>query len=153
MSSLLPELVDPVERLRATLVEINDSERSCMTTVVATVVATASQAIRVPEVQAIMARCRQSAAAAAATAIDTFRAECTEIRTHATSSTTVAIVAATAHSVADFWIKSESSAAAFVSEAAALLPAHGPDKTTQTITDACGDRALSINRFFDQLTT
>ncbi len=149
MSSLPPELVDPVERLRATLVEINDAEQTCMTTVVAT----ASHATRVPEVQAIIARCRQTAAAAAATAVDTFRAECTEIRAHATSSTTMAIVAATAHSVADFWIKSESSAAAFVSEVAALLPAHGPDKTTQVITDTGSDRALSINRFFTQLTT
>jgi hypothetical protein len=76
MSSLPPELVDPVERLRATLIGINDSEQTCMTTVVTT----ASHATRVPEVQAIIARCRQTAAAVAATAVDTFRAECTEIR-------------------------------------------------------------------------
>jgi hypothetical protein len=30
MSSLPPELVDLVERLRATLVEINDSEQDCI---------------------------------------------------------------------------------------------------------------------------
>jgi hypothetical protein len=118
-----------------------------------TVVAPASHATRVPEVQAIIARCRQTAAAAGATAVDTFRVECTEIRARATSSTTGAIVAATAYSVAGFWINSESSAAAFVSEVAALLPAHGPDKITQVITDTGSDRALSINRFFAQLTT
>jgi len=65
----------------------------------------------------------------------------------------VAIVAATATSVLDFWIKSESSAAAFVSEAAVLLPAHGPDTTSQAITNACSDRASSINRYFEQLNT
>jgi hypothetical protein len=43
MSSLPPELVDLVERLRATLVEINDSEQDCM----ANVVASASHAQRV----------------------------------------------------------------------------------------------------------
>lgn len=42
----------------------------------------------------------------------------------------MAIVAATAISVLDFWIKSESSA---VFEAAALLPADGPDTTSQAI--------------------
>jgi hypothetical protein len=148
MSSLPPELVDPVERLRATLIEVNESEQTCMITMVAP----ASHATRVPEVQAIIARCRQTAAAAAATAVDTFRVECTEIRArHLVDDR--AIVAATAYSVAGFWINSESSAAAFVSEVAALLPAHGPDKTTQAITDTGSDRALSINRFFAQLTT
>jgi hypothetical protein len=41
--SIPPELVDLVERLRATLVEINDSEQDCM----ANVVASASHAQRV----------------------------------------------------------------------------------------------------------
>ncbi|MDX6295867.1 MAG: hypothetical protein QOH50_5011 [Kribbellaceae bacterium] len=149
MSSLPPELVDLVERLRATLVEINDSEQDCM----ANVVASASQAQHVPEIQAVMARCRQTSAAAAATAIDTFRDECSEIGAHSTSLTEVAIVSATAKSVAEFWMKLESSAAAFAAEAAALLPDHGPDKTTQSIRNTCSDRASSINRHFEQLAT
>lgn len=149
MSSLPPELVDPVERVRAKLIEVNDSERNCVTNVLAST----SHAQRVPEVQAVIARCRQSSAAAAAKAIDTFRDECSDIGTHATSLTKAAIVAAIATSVAEFWMKLESSAAAFVSEAAALLPDHGPDKTTEAIRNTYGDRASSINRYFDQLAT
>ncbi|MGB9280406.1 MAG: hypothetical protein WCB57_10055 [Pseudonocardiaceae bacterium] len=149
MSSLPSGLVDLAERLRVTLVEINDSEQGCM----ASVVASASHAPRVPEVQAVMARCRQSAAAAAAAAIDTFRDECSGIGARATLLTDVAIVAATATSVAEFWMRSESSAAAFASEAAALLPDHGPDKTTQVIKNAYRDRASSISRYFEQLAT
>lgn len=45
----------------------------------------------------------------------------------------------------------ESSAAAFVAEAAALLPDYGPDKTTQKIRNTCNDRAASINHYFEQL--
>lgn len=149
MSSLPSELVDPVEQLRAKLVEINGSEQTCMTNVVAG----ASQGKGLPEVQAVMARCRQASAAAAATAIDTFLHECSEIGTQANSLDKAAIVAATAKSVSDFWTKSESYAAAFASEAAALLPAQGPDKTTQAIKNICSDRASSINRYFEQLTT
>lgn len=149
MSAFPPELADPVERLRAKLVEINGSEQTCMINVVAS----ASQGKRLPEVQAVMAKCRQASAAAAATAIDTFRDECSEIGTQANSLAKAAIVAATAKEVSDFWDKSESSAAAFVSEAAALLPAQGPDQTIQTIKDICGNRASSINRYFEQITT
>ncbi|MFY9806728.1 MAG: hypothetical protein WAK86_05620 [Pseudonocardiaceae bacterium] len=71
MSSLPPELVDPVQRLRVKLVAITDSEQSDMTNIVAS----ASHAERVPEIQAVLARCRQRSAAAAAAAIDTFRDE------------------------------------------------------------------------------
>jgi len=115
-------------------------------------VAGASQDKRLPEVQAMMARCRQTAAAAATAAIDTFRHECSEIGAQATL-TNAAIADAAAKSVLDFWIKSESYAAAFASEEAALLPAHGPDKTTQAIKNTYSDRASSINRYFEQLTT
>jgi hypothetical protein len=148
MSSLPPELADPVEQLRAKLVEINTSEQTCMSNVVAS----ASQGKRLPEVQAVMARCRQASAAAATTAIDIFLHECSEIGTRVNSLVKAAIVAATAKSVSDFWTKSESSATAFASEAAALLPAQGPSKTTQAIKDTCSERALSINRYFGQLT-
>ncbi len=147
MSSLPPELTGPVEHVRATLMKINDSELTCMTTAVAT----ASQTKSLPEVQAIMTRCRQSSAAAAATAINTFRHECFEIGKRATSLAQAAIVAATVTSVSGFWATSESAAAASVSEAAALLPAHGRDKTTQAITNTYSDRASTINRYFEQL--
>jgi hypothetical protein len=149
MSSLPPELADSVVELRASLVEINGAEQTCMTNAVAG----ASQDERLPEVQAIMARCRQTAAAAAATAIDTFLHECSEIGAQAKSLTNAAIAAAAAKSVLGFWIKPESSAAAFASEEAALLPAHGPDKTTQAIKNTDSDRASSIDRYFEQLTT
>jgi predicted nucleic acid-binding protein len=149
MPALPPELADPVERLRAKLVEINCSEQICMTNIVAS----ASQGKSLPEVQAVMARCRQASAAAAATAISTFRDECSEIGTQTNSLVQAAIVAATAKDVSEFWAKSESSAAAFASEAAALLPDQGPDKTLQAIKDLCGDRASSINCYFEQLTT
>jgi hypothetical protein len=147
MSSLPPELTGPVEHLRATLIKINDSELTCMTTTVAT----ASQTKSLPEVQAIMAKCRQASAAAAATAINTFRHECFEIGKRATSLAQAAIVAATATSVSGFWATSESTAAAVVSEAAAALPAHGPNKTTQAITNTYRDRASAINLYFEQL--
>ncbi|MGH3997161.1 MAG: hypothetical protein ACRDTJ_06835 [Pseudonocardiaceae bacterium] len=149
MSALPPELADPVEQLRAKLVEINGSEQTCMTNVVAS----ASQGKGLPEVQAVMARCRQASAAAAATVIATFLHECSEIGMQANSLAKEAIVAATAKNVSDFWAKSESSAAAFASEAAALLPDQGPNKTIQAIKDICSDRASSINRYFEQLTT
>lgn len=149
MSALPPELADPVEQLRAKLVEINDSEQTCMTSVVAS----ASQGKGLPEVQAVMARCRQTSAAAAATAIDTFLHKCSEIGTHANSLTKEAIVTATAKDVSAFWAKSESSAAAFSSEAAALLPDQGPNKTIQAIKNTCSGRASSINRYFEQLAT
>ena len=149
MSSLPPQLADPVEQLRAKLVEINNSEKTCMSNVEAS----ASQGKRLPEVQAVMARCRQASAAAATTAIDTFLHECSEIGTRVNSLAKAAIVAATAKSVSDFWTKSESYAAAFASEAAALLSAQGPDETTQAIKNICRDRASSINRYFEQLTT
>ncbi|MDQ4010148.1 MAG: hypothetical protein M3228_05485 [Actinomycetota bacterium] len=100
-----------------------------------------------------MARCRQASAAAAAAAIDTFRDECSAIRTQANSLAKAATVVAASRHVSDFWTKSESSAAAFASEAAALLPAQGPDKTIQTIKNICSDRASSISRYFEQLTT
>jgi hypothetical protein len=149
MSALPPELADPVEQLRAKLLEINGSEQTCMTNVVAST----SQGKSLPEVQAVMARCRQASAAAAATAIDTFLHKCSEIGKQANSLAKEATVAATAKNVAEFWAKSESSAAAFSSEAAALLPDQGPNKTIQTIKGLCGDRASSINRYFEQLTT
>ena len=149
MPALPPELADPVERLRAKLVEINCSEQICMTNIVAS----ASQGKSLPEVQAVMARCRQASAAAAATVIDTFLHKCSEIGKQANSLAKEAIVAATAKNVAEFWAKSESSAAAFASEAAALLPDLGPDKTIQAIKDICSDRALSINRYVEQLAT
>ncbi|MGH3717868.1 MAG: hypothetical protein ACRDRI_03325 [Pseudonocardiaceae bacterium] len=149
MLSLPPELAGPVEQLRAALVEINGSERSCMISAVAS----ASQAKSLPEVQAIMARCRKSSAAAAATAIDTFRAECSEFGTQASSSAKAALLAATSTSVSNFWATSESAAAALASEAASQLPAQGPDKTTQAIEIIYNDRAWSINRYFEQLTT
>ena len=149
MSSLLPELAGPVERLRAKLLEINSSEQTCITNVVAS----ASQGKSLSEVQAVMARCRQAAAAAAATAIGAFRDECSEIGRQANSLAKEAIVAAIAKDVSDFWAKSESAAAAFVSEAAALLPDQGPEQTVQAIKDICGDRASSINSYFEQLAT
>ncbi len=149
MLSLPPELAGTVEQLRAKLAEINGSEQTCMTTAVAS----ASHGKSLPEIQAIMARCRRTSAAAAATAIDTFRHECSEIGAQANSLTQAALVAATATSVSDFWTKSESAAAAFASEAAALLPARGPDKTIQVIKNICRDRASSINHHFEQLAT
>jgi predicted nucleic acid-binding protein len=148
MSALPPELADPLEELRAKLVEINDSEQTCMTNVVAS----APQGKSFPEVQAVMARCRQASAAAATTAINAFRHKCSEITTQTNSLTTAAIISA-AKSICNFWAKSESSAAAFASEIAARLPAQGPDKTTQAINNICGNRASSINRYFEQLTT
>lgn len=149
MSALPPELADPVERLRAKLVEINGSEQTCMTDVLVS----ASQGKGLPEVQAVMARCRQASAAAAATAINTFRDECSKIGRQANSLAKEAIVAATAKDVSNFWAKSESSAAAFASEAAALLPDQGPDRTVQAIKNICSNRASSINCYFEQLTT
>ncbi|MBV8542028.1 MAG: hypothetical protein JO364_00550 [Pseudonocardiales bacterium] len=129
--------------------EINGSEQTCM----ANAVAGASQGKSLPEVQAIMARCRQASAAAAATAIDTFRHECSEFGARATSSTRAAILAATAKNVSEFWAKSESLVAASASEAASQLPAQGLDKTTQSIKNICSDRASSLNHYFEQLTT
>ena len=149
MSALPPELADPLKELRAKRVEINDSERTCMTHVVAS----APHGKSFPEVQAVMARCRQASAAAATTAINVFRHQCSEIITQTNSLATEAIVSATAKNIWDFWAKSESSAAAFASEIAARLPAQGPDKTTQAINNICGNRASSINRYFEQLTT
>jgi hypothetical protein len=149
MSALPPELADPVEQLRAKLLEINGSEQTCMTNVVAS----APQGKSFPQVQAVMARCRQASAATAATTIDTFRHECSEIAAHTQSMAKAAIVSATAKSILDFWAKSESCAAAFASEVAARLPAQGPDKTTHAIKNICGNRASSINRYFEQLTT
>jgi hypothetical protein len=149
MSSLPPELVAPVEQLRAKLVEINTSEQNCMIDIVTS----ASRGTSIPEVQAIMARCRQAAAAAATTAIDAFRAECSVIGGQANSLTKAAIATAIATSVSDFWTKSESRAAAFIAEVAALLPARGPDKIIQAIKNTCSDRTSSINRYIEQLTT
>ncbi|MCA1835611.1 MAG: hypothetical protein LC721_04465 [Actinobacteria bacterium] len=147
MAALPPELADPLEELRAKLVEINDSEQTSMTNVGAS----APQGKSFPEVQAVMAKCRQ-ASAAATTAINAFRHQCAEITTQTNSLTTAAIISATAKNIWDFWAKSESSAAAFASEIAARLPAQGPDKTTQAINNICGNRASSINRYFEQLT-
>ncbi len=147
MSFLPPELAGPVERLRTKLVEINCSEQTCLTDTVAS----ASQGKGFPEVQAVMARCRQASSAAAAAAIATFLRECSEIGTHANSLAKGAVVAATAKSVSDFWAKSESLAAAYASEAAALLPTQGSDKIALAINNTCTDRASSINRYLEQL--
>jgi len=100
MLSLPRELADPVEQLRATLLRANGSEQTCMTNAV---VSEAHDTNRLPEVQAIMARCRQGSAAAATTVIDTFRKECFELGTQATSSAKTALLAATGvfHSVND----------------------------------------------------
>jgi hypothetical protein len=149
MSALPSQLAGPLEELRAKLVEINDSEQTCMTHVVAS----APHGKSFPEIQAVMAKCRQASAAAATTAINAFRHQCSEIITQTNSLTTAAIVSATAKNIWDFWAKSESSAAAFASEIAARLPAQGPDKTTQAINNICSNRASSINRYFEQLTT
>lgn len=149
MLSLPSELADPVEQLQTKLAEINDSEQTCMTNAVAS----APKGKSLPEIQATIARCRQSSAAAAATAIDTFRHECLELGTQATSSAKAAILAATAKSVLAFWAKTESLTAALASEAASQLPAQGPNKTTQAIKNIYSDRASSINRYFEQLTT
>jgi hypothetical protein len=149
MLSLPSELAGPVQQLRAKLAEINGSEQTCMIDAVAG----ASRGKRLPEVQAIMAKCRQSSAAATITVIETFRGECAALGMQASSSAKAAILAATATSVSDFWAKSESLAAALASEAASQLPAQGPDKTTQAITNIYSDRASSINHYFDQLTT
>ncbi len=145
MSSLPPELVERVEQLRAKLVEINTSEQNCMIDIMTN----ASRGTSIPEVQAVMARCRQAAAAAATTAIDTFRSECSIIGGQANSWTKAAIATTTATNVADFWTKSESYAAAFMAEVAALLPAHGPDKTTQAINNTCNDRSNGIEIAYD----
>jgi hypothetical protein len=59
MSALPSELAAPVEQLRAKLVEINGSEQTCMTHVVAS----APQGTSFPKVQAVMAKCRQVSAA------------------------------------------------------------------------------------------
>jgi hypothetical protein len=149
MSSLPPELAGPVEQLRVKLVQINGSEQTCMTNAVAR----ASQGQRVPEVQAIMAKCRQTSATAAASAVDVFLGKCFHIGRPATSLAEAAILAATARSVSDFWATSESSAAALASEAAAELSALGPDKTIQAIKNLYSDRVSSISRYFEQLTT
>ena len=105
MLTFPPELANPVEQLRVKLVEINSSEQTCITNAVAS----ASKDESLPEVQAIIARCRQSSATAATTAIETFRDECSELGTHASSSAKAALLATTATSVSDFWAKSESS--------------------------------------------
>jgi hypothetical protein len=149
MSSLPPELAGPVEQLRVKLVQINGSEQTCMTNAVAR----ASQGQRVPEVQAIMAKCRQTSATAAASAVDVFLGKCFHIGRPATSLAEAAILAATARSVSAFWATSESSAAALASEAAAELSALGPDKTIQAIKNLYSDRVSSISRYFEQLTT
>ncbi|MGH3671411.1 MAG: hypothetical protein ACRDSH_12365 [Pseudonocardiaceae bacterium] len=143
MSSLPPELADPVEQLRMTLVEINGSEQACMTNALLTKSFT--------KAQAVMARCRQASAAAAATAVDAFLHACSEISARANSGDTAAIVTAAAKSVSTFWTHSESSASALVSEAAAMLPAQGLDNTTQAVKSTCSERASSINRYFEQL--
>ena len=122
MSSLPPELAGPVEQLRVKLLEINGSEQTCMTNAAAR----ASQGQRLPETQAIMARCRQTSATAAASAINIFLDKCSHIGRPATSLGEAAILAATARSVSDFWAKSESNAAALASEVAAELSALGP---------------------------
>jgi hypothetical protein len=100
-----------------------------------------------------MARCRQTSAAAAASAINIFLDKCSHIGRPATSLGEAAILAATARSVSDFWAKSESNAAALASEAAAELSALGPDKTIQAINNIYSDRVSSISRYFEQLTT
>jgi hypothetical protein len=91
--------------------------------------------------------------AAAATAINSFLHECSDIQRQACSLADAAIVAATAGSVSNFWVKSQSSAAALAAEAAAQLPAQGPDKTTQAIKNICSAQASSINRYLAPLTT
>lgn len=149
MLSLPSELADPVEQLCTQLVEINGSELICMTNAVAL----ASQGASLPVVQAVIARCRQSSAAAAATAIGTFRARCSVLGTQASSSAGAAILAATAMSVSDFGAKSESVAAALAAEAASELPVQGGDKTIQALNNIYSDRASSINRYFEQLTS
>ena len=149
MLSLPPELADPVEHLRVKLLEINGSEQTCMTNAAAR----ASQGQRLPETQAIMARCRQTSATAAASAINIFLDKCSHIGRPATSLGEAAILAATARSVSDFWAKSESNAAALASEVAAELSALGPDKIIQAINNIYSDRVSSISRYFEQLTT
>lgn len=149
MPSLPPELAVPFEQLRVKLLEINGSEQTCMTDVVAG----ASQGQSLPEVQAIMSRCRKSSAAAANAAIDTFRTECSPTRRRATSMADAAVVDATTTNVSRFWANEESATSAFASEAAALLPAQGPDETIQSIKNHCGERVSRINRYFEQLTT
>jgi hypothetical protein len=89
-SSLPLELAAPMVQLRAELGEINRSEQACMINAVVS----ASQGQRLPVVQAVMARCRQAAAAAAATAIATFRRECPAIGAQANSLANAVIVAA-----------------------------------------------------------
>src|SRR5918912_2941198 len=111
MLCLPPELADFVEQLRVKLVEITVAEQTCLTNAVAG----ASQGKGLPQAQAVMARCRQTSAAAAATAIDTFRDGCSKLGTQANPSTSEAIIAVTAKSVSEFWAKSESRAAAFAS--------------------------------------
>jgi hypothetical protein len=100
-----------------------------------------------------MARCRQTSATAAASAINTFLDKCSHIGRPATSWAEAAILAATARSVSDFWATSESNAAALASEAAAELSTLGPDKTLQAITNIYNDRVSSISRYFEQLPT
>jgi hypothetical protein len=147
--SLPPELTGPIEQLRGKLVEFNGSERTCMINAVAS----ASQGMTFPVVQAVMAKCRQTSAVAAATAVHTFCDKCAALGTQASSLAQAAILAATATSVSDFWARSESLAAALASEAASQLPAQGPDETIQAINNIYSDRASSINRYFEQLTT
>jgi hypothetical protein len=86
MSALPPELADPLEELRAKLLEINDSEQTCMTNVVAS----APHGKSFSEVQAVMAKCRQASAAAATTAINAFRHKCSEITAQTNSLATAA---------------------------------------------------------------
>jgi len=40
-----------------------------------------------------------------------------------------------------------------MAEVAALLPAHGPDKISQSINNTCNDWTSSIIRYIEQLTT
>jgi hypothetical protein len=149
MSSLPPELAGPAEQLRVELVEINGSEQTCMINAVVR----ASRGQRLPEAQAIMAKCRQTSAAAATSAVDIFLDKCSQMGRPATSLGETAILAATARSVSDFWARSESNAAALASEAAAELSALGPDKTIQAINNIYSDRISSISRYFEQLST
>lgn len=76
-----------------------------------------------------------------------------ELGKHATSPAKTALLAATATSVSEFWTTSESVTAALAAEAAAQLPAQGPNKTTQAINNIYRDRAGSINSYFEHLTT
>jgi hypothetical protein len=92
-----------------------------------------------------MARCQQAAAAAAATAIATFRRECSALGAQANSLEGSNCCCAD-KIVSDFWVKSESYAAAFASEEAVLLPARGPGKITQEITNTYSEWASLINR-------